>query len=211
MGRVLSPRQAKKNNKYYNEDGTLSDAGKKKYAITEKQARALLKLEKENPREFYNVVNSLDAPVWYSSKNKEESMNLIDARLNKAKVSEEINKKANEIAEKQTGIKAKDLLNSKKVTPEMIDKYMQAGIEYAKSKEATDMMRKAMKQVKDSEVVYENKTREFVEGWLGEYGNLPSNNPLSVSVDLSTGNVKQQTLADRVTYEIYRKAGGTPH
>ena len=211
MGMILSGRQAKKNNTYYNDDGTLTDAGKKKYAISKKQANALLDLEEKRPLEFYKTVNSFDVPIWFNSKNPEHST-LVDARVNKQRVSDEINKKAYELGEKASGVKTLDIFgpNAKKVDPTIIDKYMEAGIKYAQSKEATDKMRKAMKDIDAAERAYEKKVRQFVDDWLGEYGNLPVRNPLSVSVDLNTGEVSQQTLSDRVAWEIYKKQGGRP-
>lgn len=193
--------------RYQNPDGTLTEAGKKRYGSDEKKAKELLKLEADDdPKKFRDALINYK-PVKRFMLKSPEAEELMYARLNKENVSDKINENANKQAMEAVGGRMfQDILMEGDT--EALSTYMAAGKKYAESEEAISMTKESLERLDKAERAFEKKGREFVNDLFGEYGKLESNNPTSLSYDLKTKKMSKQTLADRAAFELYRKSGG---
>lgn len=193
--------------RYQNDDGTLTEAGRKRYGISKRKAKSLLELEKDDPRGFVHDIRVLK-PVKAFDEKSQESWELSNARNERDKQREDINKEGNRRGQEAAGKDWQSLLLAG--DREGMAKYLQAGKEYAQSPEVLEKVQKSIERLDKAERAYEKKSREFVDGFLGEYGKLESKNPMSLKYDTKTKQLQQQTLADRMAFEMYRNAGGRP-
>lgn len=194
--------------RYQNPDGSLTDAGRKRYGIGEKEAKDLLELEANDPQKFHDVLNKNKAVRKFYSKSPERK-ELTKALISDIRRSAEMNMEANKRARKAVGGKEFSQLMAAG-DAEGIAKYMEAGKKYAQSEEVINEYKKSKERLDKAQRAYEKKGREFVDDLLGEYGKMESKNPMSISYNIKTGKISQQTLADRAAYELYRGAGGQP-
>ena len=67
---------------------------------------------------------------------------------------------------------------------------------------------KAVNRYEEYATKYEKEAKKFVDGFLGEYGQEKSPNPLAIKYNTKDGSIDQQTLSDRLAFEMYRNAGG---
>lgn len=193
--------------RYQNDDGTLTEAGRKRYGISKGKAKELLRLEQNAPAAFAQDMY-LQKGVRKFREKSPEYKELNEARREREQQKEDINKEGNRRGREAAGKDWQSLLSSG--DREGMAKYLQAGKDYAQSPEVIEKVQKSMDRLDKAERAYEKKSREFVDGFLGEYGKLESKNPMSLKYDTKTKQLMQQTLADRMAFEMYRVAGGRP-
>ena len=88
-----------------------------------------------------------------------------------------------------------------------LSKYIEEGFILMNKKSMTDKTIKQIdKELQGLSKQYEKETREFLDDFMGKYGDKATPRKELVSVDLKTGNVSKQNLKDRARIEMLRYA-----
>jgi hypothetical protein len=191
--------------RYQNEDGSLTDAGRKH---RDKLVKKLKKHDSENYRGafetdlmFDKVINEFDKD--FTKRNNGES--LYGAKRKLSRTMDEISAGAQDYAKKTTGASnAVDALFSGKD----IQKTVEAG-EFYTAKEYMDKdVIKLIEDYGETSKKYEKELRTFMSQYLGEEGAKESMDKLALTVDLNTGKVKPQTLAEKASIYTLKIQGG---
>lgn len=205
--------------RYQNEDGTLTEAGKKRLVKRVQRADA-------NNNPSYARTLAEEAFDNYRSTSKSYQT----AKTSKKKLDElkrEISDQADRYAEGKIGKSYKDI--SKEIKTYEIkqqhgwtvpgddewrnwvaNKYMQRAYLDLGAKEATRIFstdktfrNAAIKHDENYKVAYKEAAR-YVKDALGKWGDAPMPGKNSIAVDLQTGKARQQTASERIGVEVVR-------
>lgn len=194
--------------RFQNEDGSLTEEGKKRYGISEKEANKLIELEKKDSAAFYKRLNK--NKMYKQFRNKNEDLKRYEkATIQKQMYADAQNIQANKEAKKAAhGWELVDAIMSGR--DDLVIKYLDAGQAYMQkhAKEMQEEYAKYDKEISESKKAFEKAGEKFVKDLFGEYSNKELENPNSVSVDLKTGKVSKQTLSRRALIEMYRDKNG---
>lgn len=190
--------------RYQNPDGSLTDEGRKRYGkpLSTKIMKAEKKMDPYEVNRLANDKNLLKAAkkntlLELTKKDLQDSKKVYDEeteRLNKAIWERAQREIRNDPSIPQDEIYVRTMLKGAELAQTMF-------------REDKDFM-KARDQYERFSKDYEKQSHDFVKDFLGDYGNEPSPNPLSVKFDTKTGKVSPQTLTDKLAFEMYRNAGG---
>ena len=179
--------------RYRNKDGTLTDEGKKRTVNEVQRADKV-----GNSLKVNRLANKVFADYKKTSKSYQTAL---ASRNDLAKTDREINERSHKYAEKTVGKKYKDTRDYAEQLA-----YIAAG--QAESRRlATDKKFENMvaDYTKNYNTAYKDAKR-YVDDYLRKYGDQPLKNVHSISVDLKSGNVRQQTVAERMVFELMRDA-----
>ena len=194
--------------RFQNEDGSLTEEGKKRYGISEKEANKLIELEKKDPAAFYKRLNK--NKMYKQFRNKNEDLKRYEsATMRKQMYADAQNIQANKEAKKAAhGYDLADAIFAGR--DDLVIKYLDAGQAYMQkhAKEMQEEYAKYDKEKKKKKKAFEKAGEKFVKDLFGEHSNRELENPNSVSVDLKTGKVSKQTLSRRALIEMYRDKNG---
>lgn len=182
--------------RYQNTDGSLTVAGKKRLV-----KRLVKDDERNNHLTFNRRVNSTIGEEYRKS-----STGYKDALAAKNKYKQardEAEDRANEAGRKAIGGDSfQDVLfrgDSAKVKT-----YMEAGGKIMREITSSKEYQKLLSDVSETQKRAERESREYIDKVLGDYGNTPLKNVMSIKVDTKTGKTSQQTVADRASIELIR-------
>ena len=203
--------------RYQNEDGTLTEAGKKRFVKQVQRADA-----KANP----SYVRNLAEKGFDKYRRESESYNAAKVSKNNLdKMKRDISDQANRYAEDKVGKSFKDIAKEIKdyetlqrsglVDPggdrlrkyyanlAMRNDYLNLGAKEAARIFSTDKdFREALIDYnKKYRVAYEDAAK-YVKDQLGKWGDAPMPGKNSIAVDLQSGKVRQQTVSERVGVDI---------
>lgn len=179
--------------RYQNKDGTLTDIGKKRLVSRVQRADEI-----NNSRKVNRLINKAFADYKKTSKSYQTAL---ASRNNLAKMDREINEQSHKYAEKMVGKKYKDIRD-----PMEQLKYIGAGqAEMRRLAADKEFAKVAAEYNKKYSTAYKEIDR-VVKEYLGTYGDQPLKGVNSISVDLKSGNVRQQTAAERMAIEVMRDA-----
>lgn len=179
--------------RYQNKDGSLTYAGKKKLASKIQRAD-----QNNDAFKVSRIANKAFSNYKTTSKSYQTAL---ASKKQMAEADNEINRRSHAYAEKMVGKKWKDIRD-----PVEQFKYIGAGQAEAKRLASTkEFMNTATAYSKNYSKAYKDAQR-FVDNCLEDYGNVKLKNPMSVSVNLKTGDASQQTVAQRVAIELMRDA-----
>ena len=194
--------------RYQNSDGTLTDAGRKRYS--EDYKKRYDKGDAAGAREA--LLSTPGVKNWLHS--SPELKKLINARGSYNTMRSDINRAANDYATNAIGgFRPGENFQSILLTDrERALKYLQAGKEYAErygsSKEGRDRIIKTKAELDEAEREYESAGREFVKNLFKEYGDVELSNPTAIKYDPKTNKISNQTINDSAAFELYRYGGG---
>lgn len=185
--------------RYQNPDGTLTDAGKKRYfgddqLPTEKGKKYIAKSAKK-----------------YAKKSK--TLKELNKKRNEFETRRgELNYFANKHASQVAKIRPEDHMNYlMSDNPDKVKKavqYLDAGHKYMDDAWKSSKMDEKQKEIKNLQRQFESETRSFVNNILGEYSDTKLSDPMAIAFDTKTKKIMQQTLADAETIRISRMYAG---
>lgn len=192
--------------RFQNEDGTLTDEGKARYGISEKQAKKLIELEKKDSAAFYKELNKNKAYKNFRKHDK-DLKNYINSSESKERHINAANDYANYLGKKAAkGHELAETLEYGRM--DLFEKYMDAATKYMTSDEVRKPIEKIEKEMISSKQSFEQKGERFIKDLFGKYGDMKLENPNSISLNTKTGKVSQQTLSRRALVEMYRDKYG---
>lgn len=192
--------------RFQNEDGSLTDEGKARYGISEKQAKKLIELEKKDSAAFYKELNKNKAYKNFRKHDK-DLKNYIKSSESKERHINAANDYANYLGKKAAkGHELGETLEYGRI--DLFEKYMNAATMYMTSDEVRKPIEKIEKEMSSSKQLFEKKGERFIKDLFGKYGDMKLENPNSISINTKTGKVSQQTLSGRALTEMYRDKYG---
>ncbi len=191
--------------RYQNEDGSLTDAGRKH------RDKLLTKLKKHdndnytyafgNDLYFDKVVNEFDKD--YTKRNGGTSLYTQRRRLDN--LTSDISQGAQQYAKNKTG--APNAIAAL-LTGKDIQKTIDAGQYYTQKEYMDKDVVKLMNDYAKNSKQYEKELRTFMTQYLGEEGAKESADKMALNVNLKTGKVGQQTLAEKASVYALKEFGG---
>lgn len=180
-----------------------------------KFAKAVYKAEKKDSKKktlsnIKRVTSSLNkGPVSEYTENSDTYRKIRDTQAKRrdrvSKLNDEINVgliKKYDVGQDKDGRYRVDQLPGDK-----LQAYLAEGFEQMAKKSASDKTIKQIdKELQGLSKQYEKETREFLDDFMGKYGDKPTPRKELVSVDLKTGAVTVQSLKDRAAVEMLRYA-----
>ena len=170
--------------RYQNPDGTLTALGFRRMK-----------------KDMHAYVNSSDTVKEYRKKGK--------------KFNKDVDKIANEsmkYARKSSGIKPgrfnEFLFSDDKKKVQKATKYLNSGHELSEKLTKDYKMKDRHEELKSLQKRFEKETREFLKDYLGEYGDVPVNDPNAIKINKKTKEVMQQTKLDATTMIVTRMGTG---
>lgn len=187
--------------RFQNEDGTWTDEGlARRYRLSEKKANKLAKTYEKNPEKFSKAVSKLKAVKAYKTDNPYEQE--YSAKTRKKWVTDQKTKTEATIAGNAKKLAMRknnsDFLigKSKKIysDDEIQKEYEKTITKYLTSDAVNKKYKDLDKELNSSYNAYANRSRQFANSILEEYGNIK----------LSDGKI----LSDKVTEELLKNKRG---
>ena len=190
--------------RFQNKDGSLTEAGHKRYGkpLSKKIQKAEESMDYAKVNRLAKDKNLLKAfdsdedrkklrsDLESTSKDFERNKERINKKLWDDGVAEVAKRKEYEYGDAWTDAVMFGLKNA--------HDYFSKDKEYTKSQKDLESLSKK----------FEKTSKQFVDGYLGEYGKTPVNNDMAIKYNTKTKEIEKQTLADVLSFEMYRNAGG---
>lgn len=192
--------------RYQNEDGSLTEEGKRRYG--KKFSDKIAKAEKRYGASGINDVISKDETMKRYNETSQALKDIQDAIKTYEDRGKELNSKfsneeLNDQLQKKYGARFMDLSDEDK------EKYILDGMKMVDDYMNNDPIRKeSMAAWEEASKRYEKETKDFLNDFMGKYGQTKCSDPLALTYNTKTGKTSKQTLADRTTIEMLRNANG---
>lgn len=190
--------------RFQNEDGSLTPEGQKRYRTSGKKfAKKIIKDDKLD-----NSAGKIHSEIYFDknlknyNRESENGRKIKEAYETNSKRVSELNTEINKELEKKYG----KFMN---LDFENQMRYYAEGADMMEKMSANDpIMKQTKKDWEEYSKKYEKEVNEFLKGYMGEYGDMPSQDPMALSYNTKTGEMGQQSLRNRVAIEMLRYAGG---
>lgn len=194
--------------RYQNEDGSLTDAGRKHRDKLLTKLKENDKSDADSRRKFANAAY-LDPVITEFTKdyNKRTGKYLNEQRYKINSADIDIREGAARYAKQQTGVSSPlDALLSGKT--DKIEECIRAGEKFTAQRYIDKNYMELVNDYIDNSKKYDKELREFISQYLGEEGAKESMDEMAISIDLKNNKVNKQTLSDKVANNVYRDEGG---
>ena len=183
--------------RFQNEDGTLTEAGKKHRATLIKRLTKADALDNSD-LEIGKVLAD-DKALKLFNQSSESYSDLQKYAKEYSDMHTKMNRYANDKATKELGGTSMYFYN--KGDRDKFGAYMILGAKYAQEYvDKNPSYREIKEKYESSSKQYEKDVNNFMRSFLGDEGNNPSVSDLAIAYDTRSNEIRQQTLAERASY-----------